>query len=373
MADLNEAAIKAAQPGDVLRDAKITGLHLRAFAGRKSFYLYFRTKAGVERKPKLGDHGSITLAQARKVASELLVEVALGRDPVAQRDEAKAERTLDDLWAEYWKRHGSKKKSASDDLEIYEAKVKAQLGGRKLSAVGYPDIADMHESMKATPYRANRTLALLSKMFSFAHRPLEWTDKNPCKGVKRFPEAKRRRYATADETRAIAAQLKAEAVANPASVAFILLLIFTGARKGEIAAARWTDLDGHRLFLSRHKTDRSGHARIIHLPTAALTVLANLPRTNGTLTGILSPTKLWEKIRKASGCPDLRMHDLRRTFASVALGGGVSLEQIGGLLGHESTQTTKGYAWLMDEVGAAAANATADRITERMLLTQETT
>ena len=151
--ELNERSAKAAQPGDVLRDASVRGLHLRCFSERKSFYLYYRTKAGQERKPKLGDYGSITLIQARKIAQELLARVAVGGDPQAEREAARAERTLAELWAEYWKRHGSKKKSADADLGIWNRYLCDKLGSRKLSAIAYTcllytsDAADEHRDV----------------------------------------------------------------------------------------------------------------------------------------------------------------------------------------------------------------------------------
>ena len=102
------------------------------------------------------------------------------------------------------------------------------------------------------------------------------------------------------------------------------------------------------------------------LPPQALEVLARLPRTSDTITGIQSPKKLWERVRRDAGCPDLRMHDLRHSFASAALAAGLSLSQIGELLGHKSTQTTKRYAHLVEEVATAAATAAADRIASTM-------
>ncbi|ASN73059.1 integrase [Ralstonia phage DU_RP_II] len=365
--ELNERSAKAAQPGDVLRDASVRGLHLRCFCERKSFYLYYRTKAGQERKPKLGDYGSITLTQARKIAQELLARVAVGGDPQAEREAARAERTLAELWAEYWKRHGSKKKSAGADQGIWDRYLRDKLGSRKLSTIAYTDIADLHESMAAKPIMANRVLALASKMFSFAHKPLEWTDgRNPAKGVQRYRETKRKRYMRAEEAARIAAALAAESTENPASVAFIYLLILTGARKGEIASAKWSQLDGAKLVLQEHKTDATGHDRVIHLPPQAMAVIDRLPRTSGTITGIQSPQALWEKVRAAAHCPDLRLHDLRHSFASAAIGAGMTLAQIGELLGHTSTQTTARYAHLVEEAAAKAAAETANRIGSTM-------
>jgi len=361
--ELNERTAKAAQPGDVLRDAGIRGLHLRCFPERKSFYLYYRTKAGQERKPKLGDYGSITLTQARRVAQDMLAKVAAGADPQAERTAARAEHTLAELWAEYWKRHGSKKKTSAADLGIWNRYLKDKLGSRKLSAIGYTDIADLHESMADTPIMANRVLAMVSKMFSFSHKPLEWTaERNPAKGVARYKETKRKRYMRAEEAAAIAKQLAVESTENPASVAFLYLLILTGARKGEIAKAKWSQLEGNKLVLQEHKTDATGHDRVIHLPPQAMAVIDKLPRTSGTITGIQSPQALWEKVRKAAGCPDLRIHDLRHSFASAAIGAGYTLAQIGELLGHTSTQTTARYAHLVEEAAARAAEDTAARI-----------
>lgn len=361
--ELNERTAKAAQSGDVLRDASIRGLHLRCFPERKSFYLYYRTKAGQERKPKLGDYGSITLTQARRVAQDMLAKVAVGADPQAERTAARAEHTLAELWAEYWKRHGSKKKTAAADLGIWNRYLKDKLGARKLSAIGYTDIADLHESMADTPIMANRVLAMVSKMFSFSHKPLEWTaERNPAKGVARYKETKRKRYMRAEEAAAIAKQLATESAENPASVAFLYLLILTGARKGEIAKAKWSHLEGSKLVLQEHKTDATGHDRVIHLPPQAMAVIDKLPRTSGTITGIQSPQALWEKVRKAAGCSDLRIHDLRHSFASAAIAAGYTLAQIGELLGHNSTQTTARYAHLVEEAAARAAEDTAARI-----------
>ena len=355
---LSDRAAKDAKPGDVLYDPNIKGLHLRVFPESRAFYLYYRTKAGQQRRPKIGDYGTITLVQARKVAQEMLVEVAAGRDPSQQRQQARAEPTVADLWTEYWKRHGSHKKSGAEDERMWNVYLEPRFGRKKLSAMTYTEVADMMDALEATPMQANRLLALLSKMFNFAHRPLEWSEKNPCKGVRRYKETKRRRYMQGEEAAKIAELLDAEAKSNPASVAFLYLLILTGARCGEIATARWDWVRGNAIHLPDSKTGE----KVVYLPQPAMEVLDRLPRTSGTITGIQSPKKLWEKVRTAAGCADLRMHDLRHSFASAALAAGLSLSQIGELLGHKSTQTTKRYAHLVEEAAQAAATMAADRI-----------
>lgn len=355
---LSDAAIKAALPGDVLKDRTIRGLQLRVFPESRSFYLYYRTKAGVQRRPKLGEYGAITLAQARKVAQEMLAEVAAGRDPSLARAEARAEPDFQKLWGEFRKLKGAAKKSADEDERIWERYLKPRFATKKLSHVKYGDVADMMQAMKATPYQANRCLSLLSTMCNFAVKRLEWLARNPCQGVVKFKEEKRKRYMRGDEAHKIAELMDAEAKENPASIAFLYLLILTGARVSEIANAQWDWVDGNVLHLPDSKTG----AKSVYLPQAALDVLDKLPRTSGTITGIKSPKKLWGKIRTNASCADLRMHDLRHSFASAAISAGLTLAQIGELLGHKSVQTTQRYAHLIDEAAANAASTTADVI-----------
>jgi len=360
--ELNEKNIRTAKPGDILRDKTVRGLHLRVFEESAGFYLFYRTKGGEQRKPKLGTHGQITLVQARRVAQEWLAEVAAGRDPSRDRAEERAAPTVADLWKEYYQRHASRIKSGSTYERQWKLHIEPRLGRMKVADVTYSMIADIHEGMASTPIEANRVLAFLSGMFNFGCRPLEWIERSPVRGVKRYKENKRRRYMTGEETARIAEILDREAAVNPASVAFLYLLILTGARKGEIAAARWEWISGASIHLPDSKTGE----KQVYLPEPARDVLDRLPRTTGTITGILTPQKLWERVRKEAGCPDLRMHDLSHSFASAALSAGLTLGQIGELLGHKSTQTTKRYAHLVEEAATAAATATADRIVDAM-------
>lgn len=365
---LSEANIRAATPGAVLRDDTIAGLHLRAFAGRKSFYLWFRTKAGVERKPKLGDHGIITLTQARETAKRMLAEVALGGDPVAVVESKRAEPFLNDLWDEYWKRHGAKKKSKSEDKRRWESHVKPRFGHHKLSSITYSNMSDLHDAITKNngPVEANRTLALLSKMYSFAFRPLQWFEgSNPCAGVRRNKEVKRKRKASREEIARMVLRLRKELDGHHvASAAFVLLLVMTGARSGEIAATKWSNVQGNRILLDEHKTDDGGYARIIYLPPPALELMKNfLPVTTGTITGIQSPKKFWARICREERLEDLHLHDLRRTFASIALSTGqVTLEQVMQLLGHTNAQTTKVYAHLLEDSASALVGLVANQI-----------
>jgi integrase len=331
--------------------------------------LYYRTREGRERRPKLGSTAVMSLTDARARARKLLLQVANGEDPQAEVFGARESPRFKDFAADYMKRYARKEKkksSADKDEEMLDAILIPKWGKRTVASIRDDDVQALREAMHKTPIQFNRVWSLVSRMFNLAEGPgwrLRPHDSNPVKGVARYPEKKRRRYMRAEEAKAIAALLDLEEPKHPAPVAFLRLLILTGARKGEIARARWEWLDGNVL---RDPDSKTGE-RDIYLSPAALEVIEKLPRTSGTLTGIQSPQKVWCKIRKKAGCPDLRLHDLRHSFASVALSLGLTLGQIGELLGHKSTQTTQRYAHLIEEHKQAAAVRTAEAITERML------
>lgn len=360
--ELNNRNIPTATPGTILRDATIPGLHLKVSATKKAYYLYFRTKDGMERRPKLGDHGIITLEQARKLAKEMLGVVASGKDPIVVRNEAKDAPTLGKLWERYWKDIGQHKKSAYGRQFLYNKHLAPRFGNRKLSSITYETLADLKEEMADTPIQFNRVKALLSKLFNFAIAPLKWATENPCRGVVTNKENKRKRKATREELARLVDRLRVEMDGPQREAAvFIWLLLTTGARKGELANATWADLHGSRLLIGDHKTDSDGEYRVIQLPNVSLEALSKLPQTSGPMLGIKSPYKLWNRIRNEEGFPDLRIHDLRRTYASVAISvPGTSIENVMQRLGHKSAQTTKVYAWLMEDALAQATEDTAD-------------
>lgn len=363
--ELSTTALTAAAPGAVLRDGTIPGLHAKVSATGRRFFLYYRTKGGTERRPKLGEYPVMTVAQARLVARELLLEVAKGNDPQAQRSAARAAPTLKEVIDQYEREHAPRRKSGAAAVKLLRAHLERKLGGEKISAIEHHHLHALHASLAKTPVLANRVLQHASKLFNLAEIPWGYrtaAQGNPCKGIERFPERKRKRYMTPDEAQKIAAALDAHRAESPAAVAYIYLLILTGTRRGEIWDARWDWLDGNVLRLPDSKTG----AKPVYLPPAAMDVIDALPRTDGTITGIGPPYKLWYKVRKEAGCPDLRLHDLRHSFASAALAQGLTLEQIGELLGHASTQTTKRYAHLVETTAHAAAARTATAIVAEM-------
>lgn len=362
MAELSSSALAAAMPGTILRDGTIPGLHAKVTVTGKRFFLYFRTKGGVERRPKLGDYPIMSVAQARQVAKDLLLKVAMGEDPIAKRQDEKMAPTVKEAIDEYEKKHAGKRKSGAAAVKLLRKYLESKLGNEKVAAIEHRHMAKLHGDLsEKTPVLANRVIQHASKLFSLCETPWRYrtaAQGNPCKGIERNKENKRRRYMTAAEARAVATRLDYYKKDFPAAVAYIYLLILTGTRRGEIWNARWDWLDGNVLRLPDSKTG----AKDVFLPPPAMEIIDQLPRTNGTITGIGPPYKLWYKVRKEAGCPDLRLHDLRHSFASAALAQGLTLEQIGELLGHASTQTTKRYAHLVDATAHAAAARTANAV-----------
>lgn len=353
--------------GSVIRDTKVVGLHAKKTNSGISWKLYYRTKEGRERRPKIGSYPGLTVTQAREIARGLLMEVAQGKDPSGEKRTSREAPTVKDMVDKYNKEHAPRKKTGGEDGRIAERYILPEFGNRKVFSIDYTDIAKLHRRMKKTPYQANRVVALLSKQFQLTER-WGWRPQgsNPCRGVEKYREKKRKRYMAVEEAQAVAQCLDRHVERSPAGVAFIYLLILTGARLSEIAAAQWTDLDGGYITLEDSK---NGEIRKIFLPEQAMKVIGQLPRTTGSITGIKTPAKLWQTVRVEAGCPDLRLHDLRHSFASAAISAGFTLAQIGELLGHKSNQTTHRYAHLMDEMAKESANVTGELIADRMGVT----
>ena len=245
-----------------------------------------------------------------------------------------------------------------------------RLGRRKVAAVTRADVAELHHELRETPYLANRVVALLSKMFHLAERwgiRPDWS--NPCRHVERFREAKRRRFLSSSELARLGRVLSrierlpaGHENAEPwPAIAAIRLLLFTGCRREEILRLRWdqVDLEGARLELRETKTE----PRTVPLAAPALEVLKGIlsrraereldenpfvlaGRYRGHFVGL---SKIWTRIRAGAEIEDLRLHDLRHSYASIAASAGTSLVVIGALLGHTQAATTQRYAHLSDD------------------------
>ncbi len=393
-AKITKRTVDAAKPGAtryVIWDSEVSGFGLRVgTSGRKVYLLKYRIgggRKGTRREPVIGKHGDLTPDQARQIALEWMAEVRRGGDPAQTREALRDAPRMADLLARYLADHAERHKKASsvaNDRRLIETRLRPALGKRKVAEVTRAEVERLHNRLAATPYEANRVLALLSKMFNLAEAwEMRPDGSNPCRHVKRFREERRERFLSERELARLGAALAAAergevvgskgAPISPHAIAAIRLLIFTGARRGEVLGLRWDWIawEAQRAELPDSKSGR----KFLYLPPAALEVLRAVPRVEGNphvIVGgrlgaaLVNLTLPWIAIRSAAGLAGVRLHDLRHSFASVGAGAGMSLPLIGALLGHRETATTARYAHLSDDPQRAGAALISDRIKAAM-------
>ena len=354
------------------------GVRLRPGNPHKVFYVQYRTPAG-QRKRRLGVYGVLTVDEARDKARQWLSQVALGHDP-AGKEQHEAVVTIADLATRYLQVHAQPKKKAQSrrhDLTILRCHVLPTLGKGAVATLDRAKVAALHHALADRPTMANRVLALLSVMCGLAEQwGLRPHGSNPVQGIPRYPERPRERYLTPAELSRLwttldeAARTHAE---NPVGLAALRLLLLTGARVGEILTLRWdmVDWEQGRARLAESKTG----PKTLFLAPEALDVLRTLPRVvrepwclPGAKKGqhFVALPRLWYRVRAAAGVQDVRLHDLRHTFAANAAALGVPLLTIGALLGHRRASTTQRYAHLLPEIADEAARVTARRVAGRL-------
>jgi len=355
------------------RDPKVTGLHIKHGATGSAWFLYYRTKDGQERRPKLGSTTVLNRTQARELALEMLRNVAQGKDPKKEAAKAK-QHTMQDLRDEYDLVHGNVeiKASTKATYDVYWDKHILPYFGAStpVRSITKLDLVGLKRKLVKSPPTYNRVTKLLSHAMLLAEE-WGWRDEqtNPCYNIKRFREKKRTRLPSREEAERLIAVMKRWEKSHPWFVGMLLLLCLTGARKGEIQKSRREWWQGDRLVLPDSKTG----AKIIPLNTHAQAVVASIPEVKGNpylIVGrrseafLASPKEPWKRLCKEAGIEDLNMHDLRRFFASISISSGQTLEQTMQLMGHTEAQTTKGYAFLMTPEKLAAMQATGDRVME---------
>jgi integrase len=355
-------------------DKEIPGFGIRITgAGVVSFILNYRIN-GRERRYTIGRHPELSATAARERALQLRGRILDGHDPLGEREQDRSEPTLRDLATHYLECYAVPHKrptSLRNDRQMIEGIILPKLGGQRLKALRRRDIESLHASLKATPYRANRVLTLLSRMFTLAAEWGWWTE-NPARGVPRFHEDRRERWLSAEELRKLSEALDGYEDQNAANA--LRLLLLTGAREGEVLKASWTQFDLNRGIWTKpsHHTKQK---KIEHSPLSrsALDLLTAMkpedatgplfPGANGSSRVTLR--RPWVQACKAAGLaeavtskgkrrmitrhrPTVRIHDLRHTYASHLVSNGVSLQLVGKLLGHTQAETTMRYAHVAD-------------------------
>lgn len=345
MAKLTEARVRDMPPpeggrGQVTVDGA-PGLLLRIAAdGGKTWWLR-RQVDGRRRESQLGTWPAMSLVRAKAAAG-------------AQRERSPSGPTMRELWSRYASEHLPKRRAstAEKDAERWRVHVEPALGGHRVDVVSRNDVAQLHATISRTaPGAANRVLSLLSKMFTLAERWGMRETANPARGHDRNNERQLGRYLTTEEYERILAALEAE---SELVRDVVLAVMHTGARVSEILNRTRGDADVERQRL-RLGTSKTGPDWLTCSPDAWVVVrrrLALASRDPGTPLWPIEYEPLyrrWLHVRRRAELPDLRMHDLRHSFASVIAGAGGSLPQIGGLLRHKSPATTQRYVHLVDE------------------------
>lgn len=395
--------------------SKLAGFGCRVRStGSKSFIAQYRIggRNSPTRKVTVGSYGKVTVEQAREAASKILARAELGEDVAEAKAKERAEMTVAQLCDEYL-RDGCDHKKAStlrSDVGRIERHIKPLLGRKRISEVKRSDIErflrDVAGGKTATNEKtgkhgraivtggkgtATRTVRLLGGIFSYAVAK-GYLQTNPRLGVKLYADGKGERFLAMDELQRLGDALReAETeglpwlfeegrnakhrpkdenkreIISPFAIAAIRLMLFTGCRKGEILNLRWDEVDFERglMYLSDSKTG----AKKVLLSAPALDVMAELPRVGDYVIAGNKPDqprndikRPWQRITRHAGLENLRLHDLRHSYASVGAASGMGLGMVGKLLGHASPVTTARYSHFADDPLRRASDLIASSI-----------
>lgn len=357
--------INAIQPGDVIHDTKLSGFGARRQKNAISYFVKFRV-GGQQRWVTIGQHGrpdddggTWTPDSARRKAIKIMGNPALADKPLPV---AKPTRPMfNDIADEFMKLHGAKHKprTLEEQQRIVRLYLKPAFGHMEIAALTRTEAETAHAGWKDKPRAANHALAVLSTLMNWAEEHgYRNRDTNPCRRIPHYPQNNRERFLQPQELARLGTVLKQVEKAGAVDIyalAAIRLLIFTGARLSEILTLRWSyvDLQRQALLLPDSKTGQ----KTIPLNAAAIAVLKKIPKMEknphvivGSKPGsrLINLQKPWRYVRALAKLDDVRIHDLRHTFASVGVAAGGSLPIIGRALGHSQVSTTQRYAHLTD-------------------------
>ena len=345
-------------------DTELPGFGLRTFpGGSKSWFIQLRQR-GKQKRIVLGRPGELSAVQARSAARAHLLNAALDglpKAPKAVQKRPNAVRFRDyapqfwDDYARHWKPLTLKRNHRAIFKELVQV-----FGDLRVDAIRKADILRWRDSCVERGGAFNRTIPIMSVMMGYAEQlGLRPRGSNPCKGTPRYKRKPVERFLSAREFSRLAASLRAHEELFPAAVQAIRLIIYTGARRGEIENLRWEWVQLPRIMLPDSKTG----PKVLYLNSQAQALIEAVPerpisgpmfpalRSKGSIN--LNPA--WSAIKHHAALPDVRIHDLRHSFASIAIADGVSLVVIGKLLGHALAETTERYAHLADEAISDAA------------------
>ena len=348
----------------IIYDQLLSGFGLRVTAaGVRSFVFNYRIK-GRERRITVGQFPTWSVLAARKQAEHLRRQVDVGCDPLEERNCDRDAPTFQRLFERYETEHLPTKsaRSAADDRIMWAKEILPAFGARKVADLRPHDCDSLHRSISQTrPTRANRVNEVLRKALNLAIR-WEWIERNPASGVRRNPESKRNRYLSRPEIARLMHALDNHPERSSAEA--ILFMLLTGCRRGEALNARWEHFDlAQRTWTKPSSETKQRREHRVPYSSAVAEILEQRRSKGGG--GYIFPgplgsplrevRKTWISACRSAGLENVRVHDLRHTFASLVASSGESLLVVGELLGHTTAQTTKRYAHLYDDCLRSAA------------------
>jgi integrase len=375
MPKLNKRLVESTKPQQkdtILWDNELTGFMAKITPkGKRCYFLVYRDHNRIQRWKKIGNHPIITCEEAREIARKWLNDLTHGKEPSAKKkDDLKTVNpTINELAARYMAEHAPRKKTSSqkrDDV-LWRIHTLPSIGKIKVASLTRDDILRLHASLNDMPITANRVLSLLSKALNLAelwgYRP---DGSNTCRHIPKNKENKREYFLSSEELGRLAVILSEEEVKGNSMASAILairLLLLTGCRLREILTLQWKEVDFERQCLNL--SDSKTGSRVAYLSTEALELLKTCPQDGNNpyvISGkkdqahLVNLRKTWCRIREKANLPHVRIHDLRHTFASMAIKQKVDLYYLSKLLGHKTIQTTQRYAHLVGDPLVEAAN-----------------
>ena len=342
-------------------DTELAGFGLRV-RPTGNYYWFVRLRhRGKHRRITLGKTTDLDAALARSQARRLLAEVAL--DGLPKRVVARSTPTMSDFVATHFEDLSRvwKASTANRNAIVWRLYLAPHFGDILVADVTKADVVRWRDAFAGErEARYNRAIPVLAALLNYAEAlKMRRKGSNPCRGMPRYKRQAMERYLTPREYARVGAELRAQEAEFPAQVAILRLLLFTGARRGEIEGLRWDWVKPPRLVLPDSKTG----PKVIWLNSQALAVLEGVDRVpdcpvvfpDRKGTKPINMGAWWDKFRCRCALPDVRLHDLRHSFASTAIMDDVPLATIGKLLGHVLPETTAKYAHLADEIVADAA------------------
>jgi integrase len=368
---LTREVIEAAALSTRTFDTQVPGLALRVTpSGHRAFILRYR-HLGKRREIVLGSADDLTASEARRRARKQRALLDDDHDPLAVRDQKRAEAkerasrvTLKDFAETYAKATNKKASSRRSDESILKLHIMPRLGRKAVADIGRLDAQALHDALAKTPTRANRAFALLSHMLTVASTKGYREAPLPRKCVKKNPENARDRYlSTTEHLNLWKALVALDETAHVDSAHALRLIMLTGCRKGEIVGLAWSEVDLENACL--RLTDLKTGKRTIPLFPEALAILKG--REPGHRSAYVFPSEdsksarkdievAWRLARDTAKLTGVRIHDLRHSFAAAGIAAGLTLPEIGALLGHKAAATTARYAHVSDPVARNASN-----------------